>query len=165
MPDNNRISAEFSAEQIASVNNAIVALRDALPFLVSLVPDERRKLPKLGPKTLGFDERCQAHMASHPELVPSFIDQAEIAKDRALRERMTGVVRDLVNLATSAEDTLLLISHEVYSADLAFYQNVRQAAKRGILNAQTILDDLSPRFPGRSSARAESGKTPAIATA
>jgi hypothetical protein len=43
MPDQNRISAVLS-------------------------PDEHRELPKLGPKTLGFDELCAGHMAARPTL-------------------------------------------------------------------------------------------------
>jgi hypothetical protein len=154
MPDTNRISAALSAGDLTALSTAIATIKKTLPFLVSLSPGESRELPKLGPKTLGFDERCASYMDKEPSLVPAFIDLAEVAKDRALRAQLAEVVRDLSSVSSSAEDTLAIVSHEIYSADLAFYQNVRQAAKRGILNAQTIYEDLSTRFPGRPSAAA-----------
>jgi hypothetical protein len=45
-------------------------------------------------------------------------------------------------------------------AELAFYQNVRQAAKRGISGAQPIFDDLKERFPGGGATPATPAVTP-----
>lgn len=166
MPDSNRISASLSAEKLTAISALIASLNQALPFLVSLSATESRDLPKLGPKTIGFDERCASYMAQAPALVPAFIDLNEVNKDRALREQLSGVGRELGTLANRLDDTLAIVSHEIYSADLAFYQNVRQAAKRGIANAETILADLSTRFPGRpASSATKTSKTPATAAA
>ena len=164
MPDQNRISAALSAEDLAVISTAVASIKKVLPFLTSLTPDERRELPKLGPKTLGFDERCASYMTSQPALVPAFIDQIEVAKDRALRTQLSAVMRELGSLTTSAEDTLTIVSHEIYSADLAFYQNVRQGAKRGVLNAQTVFADLKQRFPGRANAESAAPTKAELAT-
>jgi len=40
-----------------------------------------------------------------------------------------------------------LAHSDVYVAELAFYQNVKQAAKRGVPGTDTIYDDLKTRFP------------------
>jgi hypothetical protein len=40
------------------------------------------------------------------------------------------------------------VNSELMMADLSFYQNVRQAAKRGRPGADTIYNDLRVRFPG-----------------
>jgi|APTNR8051073442_1049403.scaffolds.fasta_scaffold02011_14 hypothetical protein len=77
----------------------------------------RNTAPRAG-RNLVFANRYPT-MASRADLVPSFLDTAEMAKDRKL------------------------------VADLAFYQNVRQAAKRGVSGADTIYNDLKERFPGR----------------
>ena len=37
---------------------------------------------------------------------------------------------------------------EIWLADLSFYQNACQAAKRDVPGADTIYDDLKERFPG-----------------
>lgn len=148
MSDDNRISAEFTETAEAAVMGHIAAIRALMPFLINLTPEERQEMPKLGDKTLAFDEKCKTHMEQNPAFVPGFIDVAEVNKDRELRKPVNNVERALKALSDSASDTSMLTGAEIYMADLAFYQNVRQAAKRGKPNAQTVYDDLKSRFPG-----------------
>ena len=84
MPSDNRISATILAVDKAAVLAAIATIRTKLPFLVNLTMDERQGLPKMADKTLAFDVKCAAYMTAHPELVPSFVNVAELAKDRTL---------------------------------------------------------------------------------
>lgn len=139
MPDDNRISAALTEANKTAILQKITEIRALLPFLVNLTPDERQALPKLGERTLGFDEKCAGYMAANPKLVPGFVDVDELGKDRALRSPLAEVVRELDALTQSVDDTVTLVGHEIYMSELAFYQNVRQAAKRGIAGAQPIL--------------------------
>jgi glutathione S-transferase len=148
MPDDNRISTQLSDANRTAILQKLGEIRALLPFLVSLTPEERQTLPKLGDRTLAFDEKCRTYTASNPRLVPGFVEAAEVEKDRALRAPLSEVARELDALAQALGDTVLLVGHEIYMADLAFYQNVRQAAKRGVPGAQAIFDDLKERFPG-----------------
>jgi len=50
---------------------------------------------------------------------------------------------------------------EVWMADLAYYQSVREAAHRNRAGAQDVYDDLRQRFPGVRASKA----TPEPATA
>ena len=58
MPDDNRISATLADADKALILQKITEILALLPFLVNLTPDERQTFPKLGEKTLGFDEKC-----------------------------------------------------------------------------------------------------------
>jgi hypothetical protein len=153
MPDSNRISASVTDEDRAAILAAIATIKAKLPFLLSLSPQESREMPRLGAKSMGFDESCATYMNSNPTLVPAFVDVKEVEKDRALRSGLADIVRELSSLGDSAVDTLAVISHELYMADLAFYNNTRQAAKHGIVQAQSVYAALSPRFPGRPTAK------------
>ena len=83
MASDNRISLEITAAQKTAIVDAVMALKAALNGItINLTKEERQSLPKIGDKTLAFDEKCQAYMAARPELVPGFIDMAELAKDR-----------------------------------------------------------------------------------
>jgi hypothetical protein len=148
MPDNNRISAELIDADKQAVLDAIALVRSKLPFLISLTPDERTTLPKLGEKTLAFEDKCRTYMTSHPNLLPSFVDAAEVEKDRTLRTPVVEIWRELSALTQAVDDTVLLLGSEIYMADLSFYQNSRQAAKMGVADAQTVYNDLKVRFPG-----------------
>lgn len=47
MPEN-RVSASLSASDRDAVLAALQTIRQKLPFLVDLSPEDRRKLPKMG---------------------------------------------------------------------------------------------------------------------
>jgi hypothetical protein len=154
MSSDNRISAVMSDEQVATVQAAVAAIREVLPFLVTLSAQERQALPRLGPKSVGFDEKCVTYMANRPQFVPGFVDPSEVQKDRALRAQMLKFAAELETLAGSVDDTLQLVASEVWMADLAYYQSVREAAHRGRDGAQDVCDDLRTRFPGPRGSRA-----------
>jgi hypothetical protein len=160
MPNDNRISAEVTAAQKTSVMTNLTEINTTLDFLINLTKDERIQLPKLGTASLGFDEQCASYMASAPNLVPPFVDPAEVTKDRALRLVLADLLREARKLCEKLDDTLLLVGSEIWMADLSFYQTVRQAARRDVPGADTIYDDLKERFPGVSGDTEEEEPTP-----
>ena len=150
MASDNRISLEITAAQKTAIVDAVMALKTALQgMLINLTPEEKQSLPRIGDNSLAFDEKCAAYMASRADLVPSFLDTAEMAKDRKLVADLLPCFRELAPLCEGLEETIMLANSDNMIGDLAFYQNVRQAAKRGVAGANTIYDDLKSRFPGR----------------
>lgn len=153
MASDNRISVELTAAQKAAIVDAVAALKAALQGItINLTKEERQALPKVGDKTLAFDEKCKAYMASRPELVPGFIDMTELAKDRKLVADLLPCQQELAPICEALEDTVSLAYTDIYIADLAFHANVKQASKRGVPGTDTIYDDLKERFPGRPKA-------------
>lgn len=118
MPDDNRISAVLTPADKQAIADAIAVIRTKLPFLRNLTPEERVTLPKMSDKSVAFDEKCAGYMASLPSLVPGFVNVAEVNKDRALRKEVADVVREIVALGASGEDTLMIIASEIWMADL-----------------------------------------------
>lgn len=64
MSNDNRISAVLSDEDVAAVQGALATIRGALPFLATLSAQERKELPRLGAKSVGFDEKCVTYMTN-----------------------------------------------------------------------------------------------------
>ena len=161
MASDNRISLEITAAQKTAIVDAVMALKAALNGIsTNLTKEERQSLPKIGDKTLAFDEKCQAYMAARPELVPGFIDMAELAKDRKAIADLLPCLREIAPICEGIEDTITLAYSDIYVADLAFHANVKQAAKRGVPGTDTIYDDLKARFPGRPKAEPPAPPTP-----
>ncbi|MES2709649.1 MAG: hypothetical protein V4726_23830 [Verrucomicrobiota bacterium] len=148
MNDDNRISAALPEEDIKDILSAIQAIRAKLPFLVSLTAQQRKEMPKMRDRSAAFDDKCTTYMASNPELVPGFVDVAEVAKDRALRDRIMEFQPQLQLLSELVDSTLMVVNSEVWMADLTFYQSAREAARRNRIGAETIYNDLRLRFPG-----------------
>ncbi len=150
MASDNRISLQITPAQKTAIDAAIAALKTAMDgLLINLTPEERQSLPRIGDKSPAFDEKCAGYMATRADLVPSFLDLAEVASDRELVSTLLPCLRELSPLVGGQEDTIMLANSDNMVADLAFYQNVKQAAKRGVARAGTIYDDLKARFPGR----------------
>ncbi len=152
MSNDNRVSAVLTAQDVTDILGSVAAIGAKLPFLINLSPQERRELPKMGDKSIGFDDKCRAYMGSHPEFIPGFVDVAEVNKDRELRLQMMRFYAALIALTDKVDDTLQVVSSEAWMADLAYYQSVREAAKRGRAGAQSIYEDLQQRFPGAPTA-------------
>ena len=110
---------------------------------------ERQTLLKIGDRTLAFHQKCVAYRAARPELIPSFTDMVELAKDLKLIADLQPCLTVIAPLCEALEDTISLAFTDSYLADLSFFANVKQAAKRGVAGADTIYNDLKQRFPGR----------------
>ena len=83
---------------------------DTLPsslrwFLRSnLTPDESQRLPRLGDKSLAFDEKCTSSMAARPDLVPALVNVPELAKSPDLRADIADILCELDPLHQSVAD-------------------------------------------------------------
>ena len=151
MSDNNRISATVSAAALASIQADIADIRAKLPFLISLTPAERRTIAKLGDGRIALDEDCSQLMEQNPQFIPSYIELAEVDKDRALRSVLDSIRLSLEALHNDVESTEIVVGSELYNAYLAYYANAREAAKRAVASAQSVVNNLSKYFarPGR----------------
>lgn len=151
MPESNRISATLVTAAITAINGAITTIRTNLPFLLSLTIDERKRLPKLGDGRVALLEDALPLMVAHPDLVPTYMEIAEVTKDRDLRNALDPIFNSLATLCQDVEDTEILVGSELYNAIRGFYLNCQEAAKRGATTAQAVVDVLSKYFarPGR----------------
>jgi hypothetical protein len=143
-----RVVGVLSDEDVTNIQIALSSIRTYLPFLVTLSGQDRRELAKMGPKSVGFDEKCATYMTNRAEFAPGFVDVTEVQKVRALRSQLLRFTMELQTLATCVDDTVRLVSSEVWMADLDYYKGVREAAKTGQAGAQDAYDDLRVRFPG-----------------
>ena len=158
MANDNRISVTITDQQVADILTSLAALETALPFLLNREPGDKTVL--LGEKSVGFDEKCAAYMRSNPEFIPSYLVDHEVTKDRVARAQFLKFLPQLRQLAAKANDTFDVIGNELMLADLAYYNNTGDAAKRGRPDAQSIHDDLATRYPGRPARARATAQTP-----
>jgi hypothetical protein len=161
MSDTNRISVTITDQNVADVIGHIDGIEAVLNFLISREDGDNSVL--LGEKSVGFDEKADGYMTSNPEFIPTYVEIAEVLKDRAAREQFLKFLPRLRVLAAKAEDTFNVIGNEIMYADLAYYNNTAEAAKHGKPGAGDIHDDLATRYPGRpaKAAAAKTQQTPA----
>lgn len=146
----NKVSAEVTEAMMAEFKQDIEKIKAKFPWFISLTTEERNASVRIGDKSNTLVLKVLEYSDAHPEFMPSYIDTAELKKDFKLWEdlstmgRVSSLLTDLIN------DTGIQAGNEAMEAALAYYGAVREAAKRGAPEAQTIYNDLKARFQGRN---------------
>jgi hypothetical protein len=146
----NHVTGTLSAEDVAVIMAAIGTIKSKLPFLVGLTLEERHTLPKMGPKSVGFVNAALTVAQQNPTIVPGAFDMAEFGRDAALLGSFGEVAMAIAQLNELAQDTLLALGSDSYTAGLVVYQCAQMAGKGQGLDTQ--LDALGQRFARRSKA-------------
>jgi hypothetical protein len=147
MPDN-RISATLSDADQQAVLSAINTIREKLPFLVDLSPEDRRTLPRMGDRSRSFVTQALEIASQNADILPRSFDVAEMRKDVELLEALSPVTLALAQLSELVDDTCMEVGSEAYTSALAVYQYARAAGKGSALDS--ALDSLGQRFARKS---------------
>ncbi len=150
----NRVSAQLGEAERQAVFAAIDTIRQKLPFLIDLTPEERRALPRFGDKSRGFVEQALRIAEQNPDILPRSFDVGEMRRDVELYSALSAVHAALAQLFELVDDTLTEAGAEAYAAALLVYQFTRAAGKGTALDA--ALEGLGQHF-----ARKSRGTTPA----
>jgi hypothetical protein len=149
MAKTNKVSISIKPADMTAMLEAVTLLKSKLPFLLVLLPQERKTLTKMGDKSVAFVTKALEYAATNPDLVPAFLDVAEFDKDIKVITELLKIVRPLEQLQIQLEDTLMQAGVEANEAALFFYNNSKVAAKAGVPGAEPIYLDLKERFPGK----------------
>jgi hypothetical protein len=156
MTVNNRISGSLSSEDIAALTNALVTIREKLPFLHGLTTTERQSLPKLGDKSYAFVTQAVQAATANAKLLPPSFDLAEFQRDYALWQSLQPLLTEFTQLAELIDDTAMALGSDLYTEALAVYSYLQlSGADAGL---KDLKASLSQRFKRTSAG-------PAAATA
>lgn len=154
----NRISATLSQADQQAVLSAINTIKEKLPFLIDLSPEDRRALPKMGDKSRTFVQQALEIATQNPDILPRSFDTEEMRKDVELLAQLSPIVTALAQAQEFVEDTYIALGSEAYTAALLVYQYARAAGKGAALD--TALDALSQRFARKTSTQLPTQPTP-----
>lgn len=144
----NRISASLSQADRQAVLDAIDTIRQKLPFLIDLSPDDRRSLLRMGDKSRGFVAQALEVAEQNPGILPRSFDVAELRRDVELLAALSPVLTSLAQLNELVDDTHMAVGSEAYASALLVYQYARTGGKGSALDG--ALDALSRRFARKS---------------
>lgn len=119
------------------------------PHLISLTPDERVQLPKMGDKSIPFVTKGLEYLKVSGTPVPPYVNPVELEVDINAFETLRQIRQVAQPIVDMLDDTMLLCGSEAYVSVLAFYNYLKGAAKMNVPGAKSILEDLSTRFPSR----------------
>ncbi len=152
------INASISPEDIQEIKAALQTIQKKLPFLITLTTEERRKLVKMGDKSLAFVNNSVTAAQSNRDILPASFGVEELVRDYQLTTALTEILTSMRQLTEQVDDTLLAVGSDAMSSSLTVYDYVKTAAKK-TPGLKTIAEQLGERFKairGRT-AKAESG--------
>ena len=113
MPQN-LVSAQLSAEDQAAVMAAIQVIRQKLPFLIDLSPEDRQSLLKMGDKSRAFVSQTLEVAAQNENFLPRSFDLAEFRRDTALLNQLAPIATALSQVAELVDDTVTAVGSDAY---------------------------------------------------
>lgn len=139
------VSATLSAEDLQAIKAALQTVQQKLPFLITLSAEERRKLYKMGDKSLAFVNNSLTAAQSNGDILPASFDLAEFVRDYQLATSLTEILLGLQQLTEQVDDTLMAVGSEAMNSSLTVYDYVKTAAKTKP-GLKTLAEHLGERF-------------------
>jgi len=148
---NEKISFELTEEAYGQIAQSIKALDSLLPFAINLTVEERRKLHKMGDKSIAFVEKVAQYASERPDLVPSYLDIKEFKRDLKLARQLKDLLIILEPTVEKISDTYLAAGYDAFLAARKLYGFVKTASDSGAPGSDTIATELKKRYLRRRS--------------
>jgi len=139
------ISSTLSAAQKADLQAKVNDMLLILTFLINLTPVERKKLLKMGDKSVSFVREVLIGLQANPSVVPPNYDVTEYQKDLTLYDDLMAILGYLRPLFEGIEDTILALSNELMRQGISGYNLIKEAAKTNSA-LDGLAQDLGERF-------------------
>ncbi|MEH1796316.1 hypothetical protein [Nostoc sp.] len=139
------IAAALSPQDIQEIKAALQKIQQKMPFLVTLSTEERRKLVKMGDKSLAFVNNSVTAAQSNREILPATFEVEELVRDYQLATALTEVLISMQQLAEQVDDTLMAVGSEAMTSSLTVYDYVKTASKK-TPGLKIVAEQLGERF-------------------
>lgn len=159
MPAKN-ITPQLSNTDLEEIKSALATIETKLPFLVHLTTEERRKLFKMGNKSLSFVSNSLMAAQTNPGILPASFDLKKFGSNYQLATTLNEVHLRLQQLTEKVDDTLVSVSSEAMTDSLTVYEYIKTAAKK-TPGLKAIADQLGERFKATRSKASKEASTPA----
>ncbi|MEH1937744.1 MAG: hypothetical protein V7L14_29375 [Nostoc sp.] len=150
------IAAALTPQDIQEIKVALQTVQKKLPFLITLSTQERRKLVKMGDKSLAFVNNSVTAAQSNREILPATFDVEELVRDYQLATALTELLISMQQITEQVDDTLMAVGSEAMTSSLTLYDYVKTASKK-TPGLKTIAEQLGERF--KAIGRGRSAKT------
>ncbi|PSB30756.1 hypothetical protein [Stenomitos frigidus] len=150
----NPISATLSPDDRATIAQALEQIRDRLPFLVDLMAEERKSIPKMGDKSRTFVNKALDMASKNAEFLPRSFDVAEMRKDVQLFDDLSSLSLSLVQLQDLVDDTCMALGNEAYTAALTVYNYAKTTGQKTD-GLEPLVDEMRQHFRKPRKAKAK----------
>lgn len=152
----NMISLTVTEDQQAAALAGLAQIEAALPGLLSLDAEARRRMTYMGDKSEVFTRQTLRVLEQNPQIVPPSLGLAEAQADLLALDRLRPVLERLQRLLVQVEDTSNALGSDAMATALEGYGQIK------LSGAAQGLDELRREIGGRW---ARGPRKPAVAAA
>ena len=153
--------SELTPDLTKEVKDKLDEIRQMLPFAVGLSARERRTYHALGRRSTQFVQHALENMKQSPSLVPAFVDVAAVENHYSMYNSLLGIKDSVDQLQRLVADTMHMAGSQANKQSLDFYHSVKRGAKANVPGAQSVVENLKPRF--KNVGRVKGKKTDGVA--
>ena len=106
-----------------------------------------------------FFDIMETYAKDDDQFLPPFVKQEKLEKDWIVVKSLMPILRDLQQLGSNLDDTIMVAGSEAYVGALSYYNSVKYGARVNIADAKIIYEDLRKRFERPSSSSPTNGMT------
>lgn len=159
MSEDNQISAEITAQNIAAFLAKLAEAAALLPTVPDITDQALRRMLGIDGST-ELDEIAAEALTAHPEWKPVVVDATEYPKDAALFTDTAPMDTAAAALARKVVIMRRLAAHDTRRATLAIYNQLAELAARGNVEAKNYYDRMSAHFRGGPKPKTPKPPTP-----
>lgn len=138
----NLANLNITAADTSALRSALQSIRSTVgDRLVSLTPDQRRTLVKMGDHTRVFCQQAVSGLQANAASLPPAFDAAELSQDMADYVALEAFVAEYLALGEALDDTLKALASDVMTNSLAGV-GVLKALNKLNPNLDTLLGSL-----------------------
>ncbi len=142
----NLIDAQLSKEDEDLAVQKVRELEGLFPFLVNITPEERKRMPHMGDKMLGFAEGTLIYGREYPALIPPFRSADAFQRDLDLLRQLRRVLGVLEPFIDMLRGTYMQVGAEAYASARDIYNMAKRAAKSAVPGTDVIVKDLGELY-------------------
>jgi hypothetical protein len=152
MSTHNKVSGILTdAEQQKIIKN-IDEVALALPFLINLTIENRKKMRKMGAKSIEYVNLNLQGAQNFPKALKVGFDSTEFKNDLNLYNSLVPVAIKLQALLESINDTILAAGSDAMIAADEVYAELKSSAKKDS-NVKTLVDQIAKRYSAQAKPR------------
>ncbi|MDR1340346.1 MAG: hypothetical protein LBK58_09895 [Prevotellaceae bacterium] len=145
----NLVSVSFTEDELARIDRALTEIENIIKDkAVNLTPKQRQLYGRVAYEMEVWVDKTFSYMQQYSQLVPSYIDMEEHAKNISAHRALNPRIARLDGILQSLEDTNRLLGSDLYNNSRSYYRNLREAAKVNAVGASAKYRDLKQQFPG-----------------
>ncbi|OYU83773.1 MAG: hypothetical protein CFE24_09805 [Flavobacterium sp. BFFFF2] len=152
MARQNLISATLENTVATDVLQKVNECKVALPFLMNLSKEQRRKSRKMGPKSVEYVSDTQVGAKLFPSSLPQDFPIDEFEKDTVLIKQLFPIFVASQALTEALNDTILALGSDCMKEADEAYSYLKLAAKTDA-NAKALVDQIAQRFKGQGKSK------------